>query len=65
MVDSSDKVIVAWGDNKVAQVPAMRLHTICEEAGIRMWCLGTTVRGMPKHPLYARADTELKEWGNE
>lgn len=31
----------------------------------RLWCLGTTVHGHPRHPLYLRADTPLKPWRPE
>lgn len=31
-------------------------------ADIPLWCLGTTVDGSPRHPLYLRNDAELVEW---
>ena len=56
-----EDVIFAWGNNveagRVAAVDA-----IFRGRGRKIWCLGTTKSGMPKHPLYLRADTPLTEW---
>ncbi|KVC19730.1 DUF1643 domain-containing protein [Burkholderia pseudomultivorans] len=54
-------VVCAWGanarDERVSAVVA-----ILREAGARLWCLGTTKDGSPRHPLYVRADQPLIEW---
>ena len=31
-------------------------------AGARLWCLGTTKDGHPRHPLYVRGDQPLVAW---
>ncbi len=54
-------VLCAWGANaKPERVKAV--IAIFKEAGARMWCLGTTKHGMPKHPLYIAADTKPVRW---
>lgn len=53
--------ICAWGANarpeRVEQV--VKIFT---DAGARLWCLGTTKSGAPKHPLYIRADQRPIRW---
>lgn len=50
-------VVVAWGNNA-------RPERVNEFAGLpgteALHCLGTTKAGSPRHPLYIRADTELR-----
>jgi len=52
------RVLVGWGhfgkdaQNRTAEVLAL--------LGKPVYCLGTTKDGWPKHPLYMRADTEMK-----
>lgn len=54
-------VICAWGANarpsRVTDVVEI-LHA----ADARLWCLGMTKDGSPRHPLYVRADQPLVEW---
>jgi hypothetical protein len=57
----ADLVVAAWG----AWVPFGREeHAIVtlNRAGARnrMYCLGLTKEGKPRHPLYVKADTELQ-----
>lgn len=51
-------VVCAWGANanpgRVAAVVS-----IFKASGARLWCLGTTKFGAPRHPLYVRADQPL------
>ena len=52
------KTIVAWGSHG-------RLHARSMEVGHLLadpWCLGTTRRGEPRHPLYVSADASLVPW---
>jgi len=55
----SDKMILAWGAN-------VRRWMGCAVQSVRrdtkpgkLWCLGTTTAGMPRHPLMLRSDAEL------
>jgi len=54
-------VVCAWG----ALGKPERVRVVAEilsDAGARLWCLGTTKTGAPKHPLYIRADQPLIPW---
>ncbi|MCA8326237.1 DUF1643 domain-containing protein [Burkholderia cepacia] len=54
-------VVCAWGANaRPDRVAAV--SKILRDAGARLWCLGTTKDGSPRHPLYVRADQPLIEW---
>lgn len=51
-------IVCAWGANaKPERVAAVA--NILTAAGGRLWCLGTTKDGHPRHPLYVRGDQEL------
>jgi hypothetical protein len=54
-------VVCAWGSNAKPDRSA-RVASILKDAGARLWCLGTTKDGSPRHPLYVRADQPLIEW---
>jgi len=56
-------VICAWG----AKAPAERVERVVglltgPGAGARLWCLGTTKDGAPRHPLYVKATQPLVRW---
>ena len=55
------EAVCAWGANanpdRVQQVV-----DIFRGVGGRLWCLGTTKSGAPRHPLYIRADQPLVPW---
>lgn len=55
LFSSHKKIICAWGANarreRIAEVVAM-----LRELSVEMYCLGVTKQGMPKHPLYIKAD---------
>lgn len=54
-------VICAWGANARPERVAA-VAQILEDAGARLWCLGVTKAGAPRHPLYIRADQQLIPW---
>lgn len=56
-------VICAWGANAKAD-RVNEVASILVSAGSRLWCLGTTKTGAPRHPLYIRADQPLARWPN-
>lgn len=57
------EVVCAWGTNarpdRVSEV-----MEIFRRANAKLWCLGTTKDGHPRHPLYVRGDQPLVpfEW---
>lgn len=54
-------VICAWGTN--ADIERVRQAVdIFRSARARLWCLGTTKDGHPRHPLYIRSDAKAIEW---
>lgn len=56
-------VVCAWGAN-ANPGRALQVANIFRSAGARLWCLGTTKDGAPRHPLYVRGDQPLIEWLN-
>jgi len=54
-------VVCAWGAN--AQQPRVETFTfLMGKLGVRLWCLGTTKAGAPRHPLYVKSDQRLVRW---
>lgn len=54
-------VVCAWGANaRRDRVDAVR--GLLKSAGARLWCLGTTQSGAPRHPLYVPAVQPLEIW---
>lgn len=54
-------ILCAWGanatpDRVAAALPFLQAHRS------RLWCLGRTAGGQPRHPLMLRADTELERY---
>ena len=54
-------VVCAWGANAKPE-RVNEVYQILKDAGARLWCLGTTKSGAPKHPLYIKADQKLIAW---
>jgi len=53
VVDAADLVVLAWG----VHAPRERLAQLTDVLeGRRLYALGVTKDGAPRHPLYARAD---------
>lgn len=53
--------ICAWG-NKAKEDRVKRFHDISRRTGIKLWCLGVTKSGHPRHPLYVRSNQPLIRW---
>lgn len=62
-VHQADKVIAAWGalSRQLTRWSKIVLD-LMKEDDIKLWCLGTTKDGQPRHPLYVRGDTKLMPW---
>lgn len=58
LLQEHGEAVCAWGANAKPERVAKFLD-IAEEVGARLWCLGTTKAGAPRHPLYIRADQRL------
>lgn len=55
------EAICAWGANAKPE-RVQQVVEIFQKAGAKLWCLGMTKSGAPRHPLYIRADQELISW---
>lgn len=53
-------VVVGWGAFPMAAERAKRVRELAQ--GKPLYCLGVTKAGWPRHPLYLRADAELRPW---
>ena len=54
-------VVAAWGAN-VAMSGLSRPRVLSGKTALGFQCLGVTVDGHPKHPLYVKANTPLVPW---
>lgn len=53
----AEKIVVAWGAS-VSVVSWLPRHIMADHKH-KLFCLGLTKTGHPRHPLYVKADTEL------
>ena len=60
MNDHSD-IVCAWGAN-AKEERVREFVEAAKTAGVKLWCLGTTKDGAPRHPLYVAQGTELVPW---
>lgn len=56
---SRTSVIAAWGAHGTRNGRGRQVADTLADAGIALYCLGTTANGQPKHPLYVKANTPL------
>jgi len=56
---SRTSVIAAWGAHGARNGRGNQVADALTDAGLRLYCLGTTANGQPKHPLYVPGDTRL------
>lgn len=56
-----DRIVCAWGAN-VIESHAKRAADALKFHGAQLVCLGTTMAGHPKHPLYVAANAPLIAW---
>lgn len=60
--DTAALVVAAWGAHPAAGSRADVVTARLAGRGIRLWCLGTTRAGRPRHPLYVPGDTEFRPY---
>lgn len=61
MASEYGDIVCAWGTNAKPERVSAFLR-LMDGVAVRLWCLGTTKDGSPKHPLYIRADQPLVPW---
>lgn len=54
-------MVCAWGANAKPERVAQAVQAL-RAAGAKLYCLGTTKDGHPRHPLYVRGDQPLVPW---
>lgn len=61
---SADRIVCAWGSHKFAFNRSQEvLRSLRPFYSTKMVCLGRTVSGAPKHPLYLKGSTLLESYG--
>ena len=55
-------VIVGWGAHGVFLERHKEALSLARDVGIRLFCLGITNSGQPKHPLYISYESKAVEW---
>jgi len=58
----AELVIAAWGTHGARNGRGAQVTAALTDAGVKLMCLGTTVDGHPRHPLYLHGDTELEPY---
>jgi len=54
------KIVAAWGAGGDFQARGLAVARLL--AGHKLWCLGTTQDGQPRHPLYVAGAAPLVRW---
>lgn len=54
-------IICAWGVN-ARKKRVDHFIRLAQQADARLWCLGTTKSGAPRHPLYVKRTEPLRQW---
>lgn len=54
-------IVCAWGAN-AEQARVNEFLELMKDCDCRLWCLGTTKDGSPRHPLYVKASQPLIKW---
>jgi hypothetical protein len=58
----SSLVVAAWGNAGRGREQAVRVCRLAGRLRAPLYCLGTTLSGQPRHPLYVSAVTALEGW---
>lgn len=60
MAAVAEKIVIAWGAHGGFMGRDRQVLKLLDKQ--RLWCLGTTQDGFPRHPLYVEHTTPLVEW---
>lgn len=55
-----NRIVCAWGAQPIAYEPSVVFRRLASVKGVQLSCLGRTMGGYPRHPLYLRADQPLE-----
>ena len=55
-----ERIVAAWGVSGVYQDRADAVVELLKDH--KLWCVGTTKAGHPRHPLYVKSDQPLVRW---
>lgn len=58
--ETADRIVLAWGAHGGWRNRDQEVLKLLD--GHKLYCLGQTKDGHPKHPLYLKADTPLMKW---
>jgi len=59
---TADIIVCAWGSHGALRDRDAFVRETLRGSGRRLYHLGLTQRGQPRHPLYLRGDTKPMEW---
>jgi len=55
-------VVVGWGANGDLWARRIRVLEIAQKLQVDLYCLGVTLAGQPRHPLYVSYQSKLMQW---
>lgn len=55
-------IVLAFGSHWLAVMLSRNILSQNENSKVQFKCLGTTMNGWPRHPLYVKADQPLLDW---
>jgi hypothetical protein len=56
---ATDALLVAWGNHGNFQNRSLEVQELLLASQAKIFCLGVTKKGQPRHPLYLKANTQL------
>lgn len=62
VASTADRVVAAWGTHGEWQNGDLNVRRWLNDIAVPLKCLGKTMHGHPKHPLYLRADSQLIDY---
>lgn len=60
VISKSERTVCAWGGNVLARERAAWFFKRFSQYDL--YCLGLTIYGAPRHPLYVKSDTPLRKF---
>jgi len=65
LAKEAEKVIVAWGSHKLVKSREAAVLKLLHKHHKKLYCLGVTKKGHPRHPLYVPSSAELVKYDGE